>query len=273
MENTRNQDEIGEKELLVVSFGTSYNENRRLTIGAIEEAMETAFLDYSVRRGFTSQKIINLLKKRDGMVIDNVKEALERAVENGVKHLVVLPTHLIDGFEYHDLAEEAVEYAAAFETLAVGRPLLDSEEDFHRVMEAITDAAAQYDDGKTAICYMGHGTEAAANRVYEKLQRLLWDSGYVNYYIGTVEASPSLEEVLEAVKGGDYKKAVLRPLMIVAGDHANHDMAGEGEGSWKRAFERAGYEVKCIVEGLGELEEIQQLFVAHAKAAVKAGKA
>lgn len=268
LDNTRNQDDIGDKELLVVSFGTSYNDSRRLTIGAIEDAVEEAFPDYSVRRGFTSQIIIDHVKSRDNVVIDNVGEALNRAADNGVKTLVIQPTHLMNGLEYADLVNEAAEYSDAFETVAVGEPLLTSDEDFGAVADAITKATAEYDDGETAICFMGHGTEAESNQVYTKMQKTLTDAGYKNYFVGTVEAAPDLEDVLAAVEAGDYKKVVLQPLMIVAGDHANNDMAGDEEGSWKTAFENAGYEVTCVVRGLGELEEIQQLFVKHAQAAV-----
>lgn len=268
LDNTRNQDEIGEKELMVVSFGTSYNDNRRLTIGAIEDAMEQAFPEYSVRRGFTSQIIIDHVKSRDKVSIDNVGEALERAVENGVKTLVVQPTHLMNGLEYTDLVNELAEYADAFEQIEIGDPLLTSDEDFTAVVKAITEATAEYDDGETAICFMGHGTEAASNQIYENMQQVLTDAGYTNYYIGTVEAEPSLEDVLEAVQAGEYKRVVLEPLMIVAGDHANNDMAGDEEGSWKKEFEDAGYEVTCVVRGLGELEPIQQLFVEHAQTAM-----
>lgn len=268
LDNTRNQDDIGDKELLVVSFGTSYNDSRRLTIGAIEDAVEEAFPDYSVRRGFTSQIIIDHVKSRDDVVIDNVGEALNRAADNGVKTLVIQPTHLMNGLEYADLVNEAAEYSDAFETVAVGEPLLTSDEDFGAVADAITKATAEYDDGETAICFMGHGTEAESNQVYTKMQKTLTDAGYKNYFVGTVEAAPGLEDVLTAVEAGDYKKVVLQPLMIVAGDHANNDMAGDEEGSWKTAFENAGYEVTCVVRGLGELEEIQQLFVKHAQAAV-----
>lgn len=268
LDNTRNQDGIGENELMVVSFGTSYNDSRRLTVGAIEEAIEEAFSDYSVRRGFTSQIIIDHVKSRDNVTIDNVGEALERAVDNGVKTLVIQPTHLMNGLEYADLVNEVAEYSDAFEKVAVGEPLLTSDEDFKAVAEAITKATAEYDDGETAICFMGHGTEAESNQNYAKMQEVLTAGGYENYFVGTVEAAPDLEDVLAAVQAGDYKKVVLQPLMIVAGDHANNDMAGDEEDSWKTAFERAGYEVTCILRGLGELEEIQRLFVEHAQAAV-----
>lgn len=268
LDNPRNQDEIGENELMVVSFGTSYNDSRRLTIGAIEGAIETSFPDWSVRRGFTSQIIIDHVKSRDGVSIDNVGEALKRAADNGVKNLVIQPTHLMDGLEYNDLVEEAATYSDAFEKMAIGNPLLTSDADFDTVAKAITKATAEYDDGETAICFMGHGTEAASNQVYTRMQQVLTDGGYENYYIGTVEASPTLDDVLAQVKAGDYKRVVLEPLMIVAGDHANNDMAGDEEGSWKTTFENAGYQVECLVRGLGEMEEIQQLFVEHAQEAV-----
>lgn len=268
LDNPRNQDEIGEQELLVVSFGTSYNDNRRFTIGAIENAMEAAFPDYSVRRGFTSQIIIDHVQSRDGETIDNVSQALDRAVDNGVKTLVIQPTHLMNGYEYNDLVDEVAQYADAFEAISIGQPLLTSDADFQTVAQAMVEATASYDDGKTAICFMGHGTEADSNGVYAKMQQLLSDSGYANYYIGTVEATPSLEDVLALVQAGDYERVVLQPMMIVAGDHANNDMAGDEEDSWKTAFQNAGYEVECVVSGLGELEAIQQLLVEHAQAAI-----
>ena len=268
LDNVRNQDEIGEKELLVASFGTSFNDNRRLTIGAIENAMEKAFPDYSVRRGFTAQIIIDHVERRDGIHIDNMDEALERAINNGVKTLVVQPTHLMNGLEYEELTGQLAEYADSFEQVAVGEPLLTSDDDFNRVMKAIVEATAEYDDGETAICFMGHGTEADSNEVYAKMQDMLASEGYKNYYVGTVEATPSLEDVIAKVGEGEYKKVVLEPLMIVAGDHANNDMAGDEDGSWKTEFEKAGYDVTCLVRGLGELEPIQQLFVEHAQAAI-----
>ncbi len=268
LDDPRNGDEIGENELLVVSFGTSFNDSRRLTIGGIEGALDQAFPDWSVRRGFTSQIIIDHVKSRDGVAIDNVTEALDRAVDNGVKKLVVQPTHLMHGYEYTDLANELAAYADAFDQIVMGEPLLTSDEDFAAVAEIIVNATAAYDDGETAICFMGHGTEAESNAVYAQMQQVLTDGGHDNYFIGTVEAEPSVEDVLAMVQAGNYKRVVLRPLMIVAGDHANNDMAGDEEDSWKSIFEAAGYEVECVVEGLGQLPEIQQIFVQHARAAV-----
>lgn len=268
LDNIRNQDEIGEKELLVLSFGTSYNDSRRLTIGAIENDLEKAFPDYAVRRGFTANIIIDHVQRRDGILIDDVDASLNRAVNNGVKTLVVQPTHLMHGLEYDELVEAVSEYADAFEQVVFGEPLLSSDEDFSRVEKAITEWTAEYDDGETAICFMGHGTEAASNAVYQKMQDLLTADGYTNYFVGTVEAEPSLEDVLAAVQAGNYKRVVLEPLMVVAGDHANNDMAGDEEDSWKTAFEAAGYEVECLLRGLGENEAIREIYVEHAQAAV-----
>lgn len=272
LDNARNQDQIGESELLVVSFGTSYNDNRRLTIGAIENKLDEAFGEsYAVRRGFTSQIIIDHVASRDGVAIDNVTEALDRAVDNGVKTLIVQPTHLMDGLEYNDLVNEVANYSDAFDKVEIGAPLLTSDEDFEAVIKAITEATSQYDDGETAICFMGHGTEAESNQVYGKMQTMLTEAGYKNYFIGTVEAEPSLDDVLSQVKKGNYKRVVLEPLMIVAGDHANNDMAGDEE-SWKSAFLAEGYEVECVLTGLGELPAIQDIFVSHAQAAIERAK-
>lgn len=267
MENTRNQNQIGEQELLAVSFGTSYGDSRRRTIGAIEDAIERAFPGYAVRRAFTSRFIIGLVKSRDGVAIDGVSEALERAVENGVKRLVIQPTHMMSGLEYSGLVKEAARYRDCFEQMSIGAPLLTSDEDFYGVIRAVTEVTVSYDDGETAVCLMGHGTDAEANQVYGRMQELLTADGYENYYVGTVEAAPALADVLASVGHGRYKRVVLMPLMIVAGDHANHDMAGDGENSWKSVFSAAGYEVVCLLQGLGELEGIQQLFVEHARTA------
>ena len=268
LDKPRNEDGIGQQELLVVSFGTSYNDSRRNTIGAIEQAMEDNFQDWSVRRAFTSQIIIDRVAKRDAVTIDNVGQALERAVNNQVKTLVVQPTHLMNGLEYEELMDELAKYADAFDKVVVGEPLLTSDEDFQNLMGAITEDTSEYDDGETAIVFMGHGTEADSNAVYAKMQTVLADAGLDNYFIGTVEATPSLDDVLAAVGKGQYKRVVLQPLMIVAGDHANNDMAGDEEDSWKTAFTKAGYQVECRLRGLGEIEAVQQMLVDHAAAAM-----
>ncbi len=270
LDNPRNQDGIGENELLVLSFGTSFNDSRRLTIGAIENDLEAAFPDYSVRRGFTANIVIDHVNRRDGEKIDDIGESLDRAVANGVKNLVVQPTHLMNGLEYDELCGKIADYSDAFEKVVIGDPLLTSDEDFQTVADAIVDWTKDYDDGETAIVFMGHGTESESNAVYQKMQDLLTNGGHTNYFVGTVEAAPSLDDVIAAVKAGEYKKVVLEPLMVVAGDHANNDMAGDEDDSWKSAFEKEGYEVTCLLRGLGENETIRQLYVAHAQAAVDA---
>ncbi len=259
-----------EKEILVVSFGTSYNNSRELTIGGIEGAIAKAFPDYKVARAFTADTIIKILKKRENISIDNVDEALTKAANEGVKTLVVQPTHLMNGFEYTDLQKILKKYEGKFAKVVLSAPLLSSDDDFSRVADAITAKTKKFDDGKTAICFMGHGTEAASNGVYAKMQEVLASKGFANYYVGTVEAKPSVEDLLAAIQAkGTYKKVVLNPLMVVAGDHANNDMAGDEDDSWKSIFQKAGFEVECVLEGLGQDAAIQQIYVEHAKEAIK----
>ena len=258
-----------DKEILVVSFGTSYSNSRHVTIGAIEDAIREAYPDYQVRRAFTAQIIIDKLKKEENIEIDNVKQALDRAVANGVKTLVVQPTHLMNGLEYNDLKKELDKYKDKFDKIALGKPLLTSDEDFKQVIAAITNDTKEYLDGETAICFMGHGTEADSNKVYATLQEKLKAAGYNDYFVGTVEAKPSVDDLIAQVKeSGKYKRVILQPLMVVAGDHANNDMAGDGEDSWVSKFKAAGFEVKPVLRGLGQNCDIQKIYLDHIKAAI-----
>ena len=255
--------------ILVVSFGTSFNDSRHITIGAIESAIREKFPDYDVRRAFTSQIIIDKLKERDGVVIDNVEEALDRLVADKVQEIVVQPTHLMNGYEYDDLAKALESYKDKFKKVALGEPLLSSDDDYYKVIAALESVSERYDDGKTALVFMGHGTEAESNKVYSTLQDKLTAEGKKNYFIGTVEATPSIEDVLKGVKAAGLKKAVLRPLMVVAGDHANNDMADlEDPESWASQLTAAGIEVECVLEGLGQIVEIDDLYAAHAADAI-----
>ncbi|WP_367397090.1 sirohydrochlorin cobaltochelatase [Anaerotruncus massiliensis (ex Togo et al. 2019)] len=257
-----------DKVLLVTSFGTSYNDNRDLSIGSIEQKLQAAYPDYEVRRAFTSQIIIDKLKKRDGIAIDNVTEAMDRLVSDGVREVVVQPTHVMSGFEYDDVVAEVTPYADKFDSFKVGSPLLVSDADYDEVVSIITGETKDYDAEGTAVVFMGHGTEHEANATYAKLQQHLTAAGHENYFIGTVEATPSLDDVLALVRDSGAKKVVLLPLMIVAGDHANNDMAGDDEDSWKSAFERAGFEVECVLRGLGQYAGIQDMFVEHVGALI-----
>ena len=285
-----NGDDIGDNELLVVSFGTSFNGSRAEDIGGIEKALQTAYPDWSVRRAFTAQIIINHVQARDDEKIDNMDQALQRAVDNGVKNLVVQPTHLMHGAEYDELTEAVESYKDKFESVTIAEPLLgevgDSDDavndDKKAVAEAITAEAvktAGYDDldaaeaDGTAFVFMGHGTSHTAKISYSQMQSQMNDLGYDNVFIGTVEGEPedtACEAVIEKIKEAGYKKVVLRPLMVVAGDHANNDMAGDDEDSWKSQFEASGAfdKIDTQIAGLGEISAIQDLYVAHTKAAI-----
>lgn len=282
-DDPRNADGIGEKEILVVSFGTSYNNSRAQDIQGIEEALEQAYPGWSVRRAFTAQIIINHVQARDGEVIDNMEQALERAAANGVKQLVVQPTHLMHGSEYDEMMDAVEAYRSRFESVAVAEPLLGEvgsdanviNPDKAAVARAITAAAladAGYDslesaaaDG-AAFVFLGHGTAHVAKVSYSQMQTQLDTLGYDNAWIGTVEGKPedtAAQAVIDAVKAAGYTKVVLRPLMVVAGDHANNDMAGEDPESWKSLFTAAGLEVEVQIAGLGSVPAVQQLYVDH----------
>ena len=256
--------------ILVVSFGTSYNDSRHITIGAIEDAIRETYPDYDVRRAFTAQIIIDKLAERDGIVIDNFEQAMDKLVEEGVQKVIVQPTHLMAGYEYTDVLNSLQSnYADKFEAIVLGDPLLTSDEDYSEVVEAICDATAEYDDGQTAICFMGHGTEADSNEDYTHLQQVLTDAGHTSYFVGTVEATPTFDDVVEAAQAAGFTKAVLRPLMVVAGDHANNDMAEtEDPDSFASKFIAAGFEVECVVEGLGQLVAIDDIYVRHVADAI-----
>ncbi len=289
-DDPRNQDEIGDNELLVVSFGTSYNDSRVADIKGIEDALQAAYPDWSVRRAFTAQIIINHVQARDGEKIDNMTQALDRAVANGVKNLVVQPTHLMHGAEYDEMCEVIDEYRDQFESVAIAEPMLGEvgsdatviNADKEAVAKAITAAAvadagfASVDEAKeagTAFVFMGHGTAHVAKVTYSQMQAQMQQLGYENVFIGTVEGEPeetAAEAVIETVKAAGYTNVVLRPLMVVAGDHANNDMAGADDDSWKTMFEAAGFTVDCQIAGLGEIADVQALYVAHTKAAIDA---
>ena len=285
-----NQDEIGEKELLVVSFGTSFNDSRVADIKSIEDALQEANPDWSVRRAFTAQIIINHIQARDGEKIDNMEQALERAVANGVKQLVVQPTHLMHGAEYDEMCAAIDKVRDQFDSVEIAEPMLGEvgndatviNADKEAVAKAVVAAAleesgyestAAAKDAGVAYVLMGHGTAHVAKVTYSQMATQMAKLGYENVFVGTVEGEPeetSCEAVIEAVKNAGYTTVVLRPLMVVAGDHANNDMAGADDDSWKTMFEAAGFTVNCQISGLGRIADVQALYVAHTKAAIDA---
>ena len=290
LDDARNQDEIGENELLVVSFGTSFNDSRVADIKGIEDALQAAYPDWSVRRAFTAQIIINHIQARDGEKIDNMDQALERAVANGVKQLVVQPTHLMHGAEYDEMCAAIDKVRDQFDSVEIAEPMLGEVGDDATVINADKEAVAKavvaaaleesgYEttaaakDAGVAYVLMGHGTAHVAKVTYSQMATQMAELGYENVFVGTVEGEPeetSCEAVIEAVKNAGYTTVVLRPLMVVAGDHANNDMAGADDDSWKTMFEAAGFTVNCQISGLGRIADVQALYVAHTKAAIDA---
>ena len=288
LDDPRNQDGIGENELLVVSFGTSYNDSRVNDIKSIEDALQEAYPDWSVRRAFTAQIIINHIQARDGEKIDNMTQALERAVANGVKNLVVQPTHLMHGAEYDEMCAAIDEYRDQFESVSIAEPLLGEvgsdasviNADKEAVARAVAAAAVEasgFDsleaakEAGAAFVFLGHGTAHVARVSYSQMSTQMQQLGYENVFIGTVEGEPeetACESVIEKVQAAGYTTVILRPLMVVAGDHANNDMAGSDDDSWKPMFEDAGFTVDCQIAGLGGIADIQALYIAHTKATI-----
>ena len=288
LDDPRNQDGIGENELLVVSFGTSYNDSRVNDIKSIEDALQEAYPDWSVRRAFTAQIIINHIQARDGEKIDNMTQALERAVANGVKNLVVQPTHLMHGAEYDEMCAAIDDYRDNFDAVSIAEPLLGEvgsdasviNADKKAVARAVAAAAVEasgFDsleaakEAGAAFVFLGHGTAHVARVSYSQMSTQMQQLGYENVFIGTVEGEPeetACESVIEEVRAAGYTTVILRPLMVVAGDHANNDMAGSDDDSWKPMFEDAGLTVDCQIAGLGGIADIQVLYIAHTKAAI-----
>jgi sirohydrochlorin cobaltochelatase len=288
LDDPRNQDGIGENELLVVSFGTSYNDSRVNDIKSIEDALQEAYPDWPVRRAFTAQIIINHIQARDGEKIDNMTQALERAVANGVKNLVVQPTHLMHGAEYDEMCAAIDDYRDNFDSVSIAEPLLGEvgsdatviNADKEAVAKAITAAAVEasgFDsleaakEAGAAFVFLGHGTAHVARVSYSQMSTQMQQLGYENVFIGTVEGEPeetACESVIEEVRAAGYTTVILRPLMVVAGDHANNDMAGSDDDSWKLMFEDAGLTVDCQIAGLGGIADIQALYIAHTQAAI-----
>lgn len=257
------------KAILAVSFGTGCRKELDMTIGAIEKTIAAAFPDYSVCRAFTSRAVIGRLKEQGGLDVDDVEKALDRAADDGAAELIVQPTHLLEGHDYTELRKILKKKQGKFSRAAVGRPLLSSDADLDAVIRAVTDRTAGLGGKETAICLMGHGTEGEGNNVYARMQDKLERGGCGSYYIGVMESRPSLEEVLQMMEGRGYQKVVLMPLMVTAGHHARKEMAGDGKNSWKSVLESRGYEVRCVMEGLGQIPAVRNIYADHAREAMQ----
>jgi sirohydrochlorin cobaltochelatase len=252
-----------QKAILAVSFGSSHHQTRKNTIEAIEQALGAAHPGRTVRRAFTSGLIIRKLQG-EGIQVQGVGPALEGLIAEGAADLIVQPTHVTAGFEYEKMQSQLEPYRSRFEQVRVGAPLLAGEEDYAQLAAALAEETKGYDRQDTAVVWLGHGSGHPAGGAYRKLEGYCRQAGGRRHFIGTVEAKPDLEEVLAAVKScREMQRVVLLPLMIVAGEHALQDMAGEWEGSWRTAFTRAGYETECVLKGLGQYPAVREMFVRH----------
>ena len=260
-----------DKVILVVSFGTSFNQSRSLTIGGIEAAIREAYPDYQIRRAFTSQIIIDKLAARDGLRIDTVEDAMNRLLLDKVKEVVIQPTTVMNGWEYEDVIKEVMPFADKFESFRIGKWLLADDDDYDVVAGVMAAETTGFKADGTAIVWMGHGTSHASNTTYKKMQDVLHAKGYADHLVGTVEGYPEIEDVQELLEEMGAERVVLRPMMIVAGDHANNDMAGDEEDSWKTILEEEGYAVVSVIEGFGQVKAIQDLFINHVQDALDAG--
>lgn len=249
-----------EKGILVVSFGTSHLDTMKKTISVIEQEISERFLEYRVYRAFTSGMIIRKLKRTENLAVDTVQEALNRMKEDGIEDVIVQPTHIINGVEYDRMMKELMENMFLFRRIRVGKPLLSSVDDYKKSIHAVM-AETQLEDDEMLVL-MGHGTDHHANSAYPTLEYTFHALGYNQVLVGTVESFPELKNVMAKLEISGKKKVVLMPFMLVAGDHAKNDMAGE-EDSWKSELEDAGYEVGVIMKGLGEFEGIRKIFTEH----------
>lgn len=254
--------------ILIVSFGTTCKNSRKNAIGAIEEAVLTENNDFEVRRAFTSKVVIDIIKKKDGEENDDIGHALNRLIEEGVKTLVVQPTHIICGNEYDKLCEIVGSYKNKFEKLSVGVPLLTADDDYIKVADILTKEASKFTDEKTAVVFIGHGIEHDTNPSYVKLQNTFLKMKRTGFFVGTVKSAPTPDDVIASLKAGGYKRVVLFPLMTVAGTHAKKDISGDKTDSWKSLFSSSGFEVECVLKGLGEIKAIQNIYVSHTKNAI-----
>ena len=250
--------------LLVVSFGTSYKETREKTIEVIEREIAEAFKEADFKRAFTSGMIIKRMKQRDGILVNNVDEALKEICDEGYKNVLIQPTHIINGDEFEKMLGMIMPYVGNFEHIKIGRPMLTTSNDYERVVNIIMEEMSDLSKDE-ALVLMGHGTGHYTDAAYAALDYRFKAMGYKNVFVGTVEGYPELDDIIPMIKEYNPSKIRLLPFMIVAGDHATNDMAGDDEDSWKNVLLNEGFEVECIIKGLGEMEGIRQIYIDHLK--------
>ncbi|MDO5852655.1 MAG: sirohydrochlorin cobaltochelatase [Thermoplasmata archaeon] len=259
---------MSRKAILVASFGTSYNETRVKTIEAIERQIGETFPGYEIRRAFTSRMIIRKLKERDGLHVDYVTEAMDRLSAEGFEQVIVQPTHIINGEEYDDIVRIVSEHVGRIADLRMGKPLLTTEEDYDNAVEAIRECLVPLAGGRDLVL-MGHGTSHYSNAAYCQLQMKLVGAGLRNVFVTTVEGYPGFGDTVGMMREHGCRGAVTVPFMVVAGDHAQNDMAGDEEDSLKSILASEGFEVECVVRGLGEFAGFRKLFIDHVRHAIE----
>lgn len=262
------------KAILVVSFGTTYQDGLRLNIESVENKIRAMFPEYEVRRAFTSRIVIKRLAARDGIQIDTETEAIQKLEREGYKEVYIQPLHVVGGEEYDKIKKIVVQYAhgkeKSFDKIVIGRPLLyytgqeDKPDDYLEAIQALKIQLPEI-GSQEAVVFMGHGGIHPANTAYAALQMKMEEAGLENVFVYTVEGFPSIENVIAKLTKQNIKKVTLRPFMLVAGDHVNNDMAGDEEDSAKSQLLAAGFEVAVYLHGLGENAEIQDLYVQHLK--------
>lgn len=252
------------KAILVVSFGTSYEETRKKTIDVIDNEIKAEFQEYDIYNAYTSKMILKVIKERDSLHVNNVTEAMEEMLENGIEEVIVQPTLILNGIEYDLMVDDVKAFENKFNKIKIGTPLLTTTKDSFDVIKAFEKKSPKIKE-KEAIVFMGHGSEHYTNSIYAALDYMFKAEGHKDIYMATVEAYPELDDIIDVLKEKEYKKLILIPFMIVAGDHANNDMASDEEDSWKTVLTKEGFEVECIVEGLGENEFIRKIFIEHIK--------
>ena len=237
------------KAILVTSFGTSHRDTREKCLDSIQREVEEKYGSENVERAYTSGIIRRIIEKKEEVHIFDQKEGLKVLKDKGFEEIITMSLHILDGIEYSKLDDKFGK---------ISKPLLADDEDFEKIVEN-----KEFNDleGNDAIVFMGHGTESEADYAYQKLQEEYLKAGKNNIFIATVDGKVTIKDVIEKMKGKGFRNILLKPLMIVAGDHAKNDMSSDNEDSWKTMLKNEGYEVTSVLKGMGEYEFIRKMFM------------